>query len=229
MTAVRRAFSLFRSTVGQKIVMAVTGLVLVLFVVGHMLGNLKAFQGAEKLDGYAEFLREVGEPVFGRGQLLWLVRLVLVAAAVLHVTAALELTRRSRAARPEGYVRPLVPEASTVASRSMRWGGLALVLFVVYHLLHFTFGSVHPDFVAGRVYHNVVVAFQSPVVTGVYVAAMGALGLHLWHGVWSALQTLGVNHPRYNGLRRVLAIGLAVVVAGGFVLVPLAIFAGAIR
>jgi succinate dehydrogenase / fumarate reductase cytochrome b subunit len=224
-----KALTLYRSSIGKKVVMAVTGAILVLYVVAHMVGNLKAFQGAEKLDAYAEFLREVGAPVFGHGQVLWLVRLVLLAAVVLHVVAAVQLTRLAREARPEGYARGLAPDASTLASRTMRWGGVILLLFVVYHLLHFTVGSAHPDFVPGGVYHNVTVAFRSVAVTGVYLVAMTALGLHLAHGVWSAFQTLGLNHPRYNRFRRPLAVILAVLVAAGFAAVPLAIALGLIR
>ncbi len=225
----RRLFSLYRSTVGKKILMAASGVVLVLFVLGHMAGNLKAFQGPAAFDAYAEFLREVGSPLLGHGELLWIVRAVLVGAVAIHILAAWQLTRTSHAARPVAYRRRLEPEASTYASRTMRWGGVVLVLFVVYHLLHFTFGTAHPDFVTGAVYHNVIVGFRIWWVVAAYTVAMLALGFHLYHGVWSAFQTLGVNHPRYNGLRRPLAGIIAVVVVAGFLAVPLAVATGVLR
>lgn len=222
----RRLFVLYRSTVGKKILMALSGAVLVLFVIGHMVGNLKAFQGPQKFDAYAEFLRDVGAPVFGHGQLLWVVRVVLLWAVGVHILAAWQLTRTSHAARPVGYRKGLQPDASTYASRTMRWGGVILVFFIVYHLLHFTFGTAHPDFVAGSAYHNVVVGFRPWPVVVAYTVAMLALGLHLYHGVWSALQTVGANHSRYNRYRKPLALGVAVVVVGGFLVLPLGVLIG---
>ena len=224
--AMRRVLTLYRSTVGKKILMAVTGVILVGYVFMHMLGNLKVFYGAEKIDAYGEFLRVAGSPVFGHGQVLWLVRIVLLASLVLHVVAAVQLTTGSLLARPRGYSRRLATEASTYASRTMRWGGALLFLFVIYHLLHFTVGSVHPDFVPGGVYHNLSVAFQSVAMTIMYVVVMAALGFHLYHGVWSGFQTLGINHPRYNKYRRPFAVVLALVVALGFAAVPIAFFTG---
>jgi succinate dehydrogenase / fumarate reductase cytochrome b subunit len=224
----RRVFSLYRSSIGKKFLMAVTGVVLVGFVIGHMIGNLKAFQGEEKLDHYAEFLREVGDPFFSHGQALWIFRIVLLVAVAVHIVAAWQLTRQSRAARPEAYRKGLAPDASTWASRSMRIGGVALLAFIVLHILHFTTGTIHPDFVEGGVYHNVTVAFQSPWVTLLYAGTMLLLGLHLFHGIWSGLQTLGLNHARYNRYRRPLATVIALVVAVGFVAMPLAVFGGLI-
>lgn len=209
--------------------MAVTGIVLFLFVVGHMLGNLKIFQGPEKFNAYAEFLREIGDPILGHGQFLWIARLGLLLAVGIHIVAAVQLTRMSRAARPVKYKRALEPDASTYASRTMRWGGAIIAAFVIYHLLHFTFGTVHPDFVAGSVYHNVIVGFQDWIVAGSYMVAVGVLGMHLYHGVWSVFQTLGANNPRYNRLRRPAATAAALIIFFGFVAVPLSVLAGLVQ
>jgi succinate dehydrogenase / fumarate reductase cytochrome b subunit len=224
--AMRRVATLYKSTIGKKIMMATTGVVLVGFVLGHMIGNLKALQGAEKIDAYGEFLREMGSPILGHGQGLWLVRIFLIIAVVVHVTAALQLTRRNQLARPAGYAHRFKADASTYASRTMVFGGVFLLGFIVFHLLHLTVGSVHPDFEPGGVYHNLQVAFQAGWTVAFYVLAMVALGFHLFHGIWSGFQTLGLNHARYNRYRRPLAVGLAVVVAVGFMVIPISIFTG---
>jgi succinate dehydrogenase / fumarate reductase cytochrome b subunit len=223
--------ALWSTSIGKKAVMAVSGLVLVGFVVVHMLGNLKVFQGQAKFDLYAHWLREVGAPVFGPGQLLWLARLVLLAAAVLHVVAAVELTRISRAARPIAYARRR-PIASTYASRTMRWGGALLALFVIYHLLHFTFGAVGfgpGQFQPLSAYRNVVAGFSVWYVSAFYIAAMGALGLHMYHGVWSMFQTLGLNSDRSDSLYRALATVASLAVVLGNVSVPVAVLTGLVR
>ena len=222
----QRVVRLYKSTIGKKIMMAVTGVILVGYVLGHMIGNLKVFQGAEKIDAYAMFLREMGGPMLGHNQALWLVRGGLLLAFVIHVVAALQLTRTSQLARPERYGRRLDREASTYASRTMRYGGFFLLVFVIFHLLHLTFGTVHPDFEHGAIYHNLQVAFQSSLTAGVYIIAMIALGFHLFHGIWSGFQTLGLNHPRYNRYRRPLAVGLGIVIAVGFIAVPVSFFTG---
>jgi succinate dehydrogenase / fumarate reductase cytochrome b subunit len=222
----RRVVTLYKSTIGKKIMMAVTGVILVGYVLGHMIGNLKVFQGAEKIDAYGEFLREMGGPMLGHNQALWLVRGGLLLAFVIHVVAALQLTLTGQRARPEGYGRRLDREASTYASRTMRYGGFFLLVFVIFHLLHLTLGTVHPDFEHGAIYHNLQVAFESSLTAGVYVLAMIALGFHLFHGIWSGFQTLGLNHPRYNRYRRPLAVGLAIVIAVGFLAVPISFFTG---
>lgn len=222
-----RLLELYRSSVGKKIVMALTGAVLVLFVVGHMAGNLKAFQGAAAFNHYAEGLREVGKPFLPRTGALWIVRGVLLASVALHIMAAVQLARSSRAARSVDY-RKEESLAFSYASLTMRWGGVVIFLFVVYHLLHLTFGTAHADFVPGDAYHNLVVGFRNPLVSGAYIVAMGALALHLYHGVWSSFQTLGLNHPKYNRFRRPLAAAVATLVFVGFVAVPVAILAGVI-
>lgn len=220
-----RSVALFRTSIGLKITMALSGIVFVGFVIGHMFGNLKVYQGAEVFNHYAEGLREFGDPFLQYGQFLWIARAVLLVALVAHVWSAARLTRQSRAARDEGY-RKLDALEFSRTSRSMRWGGVALFAFVVYHLLHLTFGSVHPDFVAGDAYHNLVVGFQSAPVSGVYAVAMIALGLHLYHGVWSAFQTLGINGPRINRWRRPLALVIALIVAFGNLSFPVAVLTG---
>lgn len=209
------------STVGKKIVMAATGLVMVLFVIGHMAGNLLAFAGPARINAYGAFIH-------GTGELLWLVRIVLLTSVVLHIIAAYQLTRIEMAARPVAYARR-EPQVSTLAARTIRWGGALLLVFIVFHLLHFTTGTVHPDFVKGDVYGNMVVGFRVWPVALFYVLAMVALGLHLYHGTWSALRTLGVARPSGHPLHRRAATVLAIVVAGGFAVIPLAVMLGLLR
>jgi succinate dehydrogenase / fumarate reductase cytochrome b subunit len=215
MTAAGRFFA---SSIGKKVVMAVTGVALFGFVIAHMLGNLQVYLGPEALNAYAAGLRHLGA-------LLWLARLGLLVAVVLHIWSAYSLTQMNRAARPEGY-REKEHRESTYASRTMRWSGVFLFLFIVYHLMHFTFGNVHPDFIPGDVYHNFVVGFRQTLVSVVYILAMLALGLHLYHGVWSFLQTLGLSHPRYNHLRHAFATLVTVIVVAGNISMPLAVLAG---
>lgn len=220
-----RATSPSRSTVGLKVVMAVTGLVLFGFVVGHMLGNLQVFLPRHEgqpwaLDRYGEWLRELGH-----GGAIWIARGGLLVALLLHLSAAWQLTRRSWAARPVAY-RQWLAKQSTYASRTMRVSGPLIFLFVVYHLLHLTFGSAHPDFRVGGVHHNVTTGLAEPLAAGVYVVAMFALGLHLYHGIWSLLQTLGLAHPKFEGLRRGAAGFLAFVIVAGNISIPLAALCG---
>jgi succinate dehydrogenase / fumarate reductase cytochrome b subunit len=223
-----RVVAWFRTTVGKKVAMAVTGTILFLFVVGHMWGNLKAFLGPAHFNEYAEGLRTFGAPFFARGQLLWVIRAVLLAAVGVHVLAAVQLWLLARRARPTGY--RMTPHLElSAASRTMRWGGLAITAYVVYHLMHFTFGNAHPDFIPGDAYHNLVVGFQSLPVVAVYGVATLFLGFHLYHGIWSALQTLGLNRNAHGGWRRVAAGTVAALVFVGFMLVPVAVQAGIVR
>jgi succinate dehydrogenase / fumarate reductase cytochrome b subunit len=213
----------WQSTIGKKIVMAVTGIIMVGFVIVHMIGNLQVFVGAEKIDAYSRFLHH------GIGELLWLARIILLVSVVLHIVAAVQLTRIDTAARPVGYARKQ-PQASTVASRTMRWGGVALALFIAFHILHMTTGTIQPaPFVEGQVYGNLVGSFQIWWVTLIYVLAMIALGLHIFHGGWASVRTLGLNHPKPNPLRRRVAAAIAIGVWAGFTIVPLAIFFGWVR
>ena len=209
------------STIGKKTVMAVTGLVLVGYILAHVTANLLVFVGPEAIDGYAVKLREF--PVF-----LWGVRILLLVSVILHIVAAGQLAIRARAARPVGYHR-FAPQISSPASRTMRWGGVALLLFVVYHILHFTTGQAHSDFRHLAPYHNVTVAFREWWVVGIYVVALVALALHLYHGTWSLFQTLGIEHPQVNRARRRFATIIAVLVALGFVTIPIAVLAGVLR
>jgi len=209
------------TTVARKVIMALTGVVLTGFVLIHMIGNLLLYQGPEALNHYGELLQS-------KPPLVWTARLVLLACVALHIWAATTLTLANWAARPVGY-RKTAYEASTYASRTMRWGGPLLLLFIVYHLLHFTVGSVHPDFVRGDVYHNVIIGFQNPLVAFFYALSMVALSMHLFHGVESMLQTMGLSHPKYNGLRKVIGVAYAAVVAVGNLSFPLSVFFGLVR
>lgn len=210
--------SFYRSTIGKKIVMALTGLIGVGFVTGHMLGNLLVFQGPEAMNAYAEFLKS-------NMKLLWAVRLVLLGAVGLHVHAAWSLSRLARAARPAGYDRQVL-QVSTLSARSLRIGGVILLVFLVFHLLHFTVGTLHPAFSPTDVYGNVMIGLAVPAVTAFYLLAMASLALHLHHGIWSLFQTLGWNHPHINPLRRRLAALLAIVIAAGFAAIPVAVAFG---
>ncbi len=216
---------LYRSAMAKKAVMAVTGVMLFGFVFGHMVGNLKLFLGPEKINAYAEGLRDVGAPILGHGDVLWLARIGLLAAVGLHMLAAWQLTLLNRKARPIDYVTQ-APQAATYASRTMRFGGVTILLFVIYHLLHLTAGRVHVNFVHGDVYHNLIVAFQNPLVAGFYILAVSALGFHLYHGLWSLFQSLGWSGPRLNAFRRQFAAFFAIAVTVGFLSVPVAILTG---
>lgn len=217
--------TLLSSSVGRKIVMAITGIVLSLFVLGHMAGNLQAFlpNGPQALDHYGAFLREL---LHGTG--IWFVRGALLLAVGLHVWAYLGLTLKSWAARPKGYSVTDYEEAD-FASRSMRWTGPILAAFIVFHLMHLTIGNVHPHFVEGKVYQNLVTGLAPVPIALFYILAMGCLAFHLWHGAWSMLQTLGLSHPKYLEARKAFAIVFTVLVTGGFVLVPLAVLAGMLK
>jgi succinate dehydrogenase / fumarate reductase, cytochrome b subunit len=222
---------LWGTMVGKKVVMAVTGLVLVGFVVTHMLSNLKIFLGAEAIDAFAAYLRTMGEPLVPYSLLLWAVRIILLTCVALHIIAAVQLTRMNWAARPQGYdTKKSI--ATTYAARTMRWSGVILVLFIVYHLLHLTGGVV--GFQPGvfhhlSVYHNVAAAFSVWYVALFYIVAMACLCLHLDHGIWSMLQTLGWNHAQITSALRALSRGVALVVFAGFISVPVAVLAGWVR
>lgn len=212
----------YGSVIGKKVVMAVTGVVLVGYVAVHMSGNLLALKGAEALDGYAAFLQS-------SLPLLWGTRAVVLVSLVLHVHAALALSRLAAQARPARYA-GLARQASTWSARAMRVGGLVLAGFVVFHILHFTTGTVLPSrFVAGAVYDNVVRSFSIGWVVALYLIALVALALHLRHGVWSLFQTLGATHPNLNGARRTLAWLLAIAIPLGFAIVPLGVAFGLLR
>lgn len=217
-----RLLGLWNTSVGKKAVMAVTGLVMVAYLITHVLANLLVFQGPDKINAYSRFLH-------GTGGALWAARLVLLACVILHIVAAVQLTGRRQAARPVAYAAGRQPQVSTVASRTIRWGGGLILVFLVYHILHFTLGTVHPAFVEGDPYHNVAAGFGNPLVVVFYEAAMVAVGLHLYHGIWSSGRSLGVSAPSPHPIRRQLALALSVIVWAGFTVIPIAVYAGAIR
>jgi succinate dehydrogenase / fumarate reductase cytochrome b subunit len=212
---------LWESSVGKKAVMAVTGLVLVVYLISHVLANLLVFDGPDRINRYAALLH-------GTGEALWAARLVLLVAALLHVVAAVQLTLRSRAARPQPYAGGRVPQTSTLAGRTIRWGGALILIFLVYHILHFTTGAAHPDFVELNPYHNLRTGFRSPWVAGFYVVGMMAVGLHLYHGLWSSGRSLGVSQPSPRPFRRRLALVLAGSIWLGFTAIVMAGYLGRI-
>ncbi|MDZ4719965.1 MAG: succinate dehydrogenase cytochrome b subunit [Roseiflexaceae bacterium] len=231
------ALTIYRTSVGKKFVMAITGIIGYGFVIGHMIGNLKVFLGATAFNEYAEFLRTVGEPLLPARTLLWIIRIVLLAAVTLHVYSAIMLTRQAQVSRPVRYASQKKIQA-TFASLTLRWGGVAIFLFLIYHLLHFTFGVVHPDFrlesgASGLThpdaYHNVVTGFTNPLVVIVYLLALAALAMHMFHGVWSMFQTLGLNGQTTDKFFRGLAIASAVVLFLGFSSVPISVLAGFVK
>lgn len=218
----RLILDFWHSTIGKKVVMAVTGLIGVGFVVGHMLGNLQVFEGPGRFNAYAHFLKSLGE-------LLWLARAVLLAAVILHVIAAVQLSRRRLSARPVGYAGGSQREVSTFASRTIRWGGALLFVFIVFHIMHFTTLQIFRDYSETDVYSNVIRGFSHGWVTLFYVVAMAFLGLHLYHGAWSAMRTIGATRPKANPLRRTIAAGIAAIVWLGFTSIPLAVYFGVVK
>jgi len=232
-------FRLTQTTIGRKVIMAVTGLIGVGFVIFHMYGNLKVFgfmllgseyaTPQEHFDTYAETLRTFGEPIFGYSHLLWIARLVLITAVILHVWAAWSLYQDSHQARATQYTQHKKLRAN-FASIYMRVGGTILLIFLIFHLAHFTWGipGIHPDFIRGEAYHNLVVGMQSygyiPAI--LYALIMPVLGFHLYHGTWSMFQTLGLNNKDYTNPFRILALVVSIVVTVGFIMVPLAIIFG---
>lgn len=216
-----RLASLWRSTIGLKIVMGATGLIMVAFLIGHLAGNLLVFWGPAAINGYGRALRL--HPV-----LLWTARAVLIASVLLHIAAAALLTVRDLRARPVGYAR-LRPQATTLGARTMRWTGVLLALFIVFHLLHLTTGTIRPAPYDGpNIYANVVGGFHVPWVVALYVVGMLLLALHLYHGIWASLRTLGISPLAPSPLRRPLGGTLTVVLWIGFTLIPLAIVAGVV-
>ncbi|MER5495816.1 MULTISPECIES: succinate dehydrogenase [unclassified Streptomyces] len=219
--------TIWDSSVGKKTVMAVSGLVMLLYLVVHMLGNLKIFFGADEFNHYAHWLRTLGEPFLHYEWALWIVRLVLVAAVVLHAVSAYQLSRRDIRARPAKYVHRR-PRAG-YATRTMRWGGIILGLFIVWHILDLTTGTAHPGgFQPGHPYQNVVDTFSTWYGNTVYIAAVLALGFHVRHGFWSAAQTLGAGNAARDRALKALANALALVLTLGFISVPVAVMTGVV-
>ena len=216
-----RAQALWGSSAGKKAVMAITGVVLVAYLLTHVLANLLVFQGPDRINRYAAILH-------GTGGALWAARLVLLVAAVLHIIAAVQLAARRQGARPVAYAAGRRPQVSTLASRTIRWGGALLLVFLVYHILHFTTGAAHTQFVELDPYHNVVTGFTNPLVALFYLLAMAALGFHLYHGIWSSGRSLGLSPPSPQPLRRHIALVLAVLVWLGFTAIVVAAALGMI-
>jgi succinate dehydrogenase / fumarate reductase cytochrome b subunit len=218
---------LYRTSVGKKMLMALSGIVLVGFVLANMVGNLKIFLGRTELDRYAAGLRTLGEPIFPEGSLLWALRTITFTAFVVHIVCAIQLSLRSRRARRIRYERT-DHVAADFPAVTMRWGGVFIALFVVFHLAHFTWGTIHPGYtyVRGHVYDNVVGSFKQWWMTLIYVAMMVALALHLFHGTWSMFQTMGWNNRRWNATVRRATAALSIIIFLGFVSVPIAVYAG---
>ncbi|MCC7153455.1 MAG: succinate dehydrogenase cytochrome b subunit [Bryobacterales bacterium] len=224
-----RSASFYDSVIGKKAVMAITGFILFGFVLVHMAGNLQVFlpvhaNGVHPLDEYGAKLRAMPP-------LLWGARIVLLVAVILHFVAAIQLSLlNKRQARPQRYVK-LAPIVSTYASRTMIWGGLVIFFYVIYHLLHLTIGArfVNPTFEEGHVYQNLVSGLQNPVVAIFYMIANIVLAIHLYHGIWSMFQSLGIAHPRYTPILKRVSAVLAWVIGIGFCSVPLAVLTGFVK
>ncbi len=210
--------------------MAVTGIVLFGFVLVHMLGNLKVYQGREVFNHYAVGLRDIGSPFFPHEGALWVVRVILLIAVLLHILAAYQLTIMNWAARPIGYEERQYIRAG-YSARTMRWSGVFLAIFIVFHLAHLTFGAswAHPDFIPSDAYHNFVTGFTNWAVVAFYIAAQIFLGLHIYHGVWSLFQSLGWNNPRFNHWRDAFAHSFAWIIALANISFPLAVLTGVIH
>jgi succinate dehydrogenase / fumarate reductase cytochrome b subunit len=215
------------SSVFKKVVMAVSGIIMILYLIAHMIGNLHAFQGAQTYNDYATFLRTFGEPLFPRRTVLTIIELVLTVSVLAHMWAAFSLWRQAKTARPQGYVTKKA-NAQTYASRTLRWGGVIILAFVIYHILDLTAGAINP--VGGRTepYDRLIADFSNPWITIWYVLALVLLGMHLRHGIWSATQTLGQSNKRRERTVNAAAVVISVILTAGFLLVPLSILFGLI-
>ena len=225
---------LYSTAVGKKYVMAISGIAMMGFVLFHMIGNLKMYLGAEALDHYAEFLQVLLYPILPKNVMLWILRGGLITMLLLHLHAAWSLTMLNRHARPVKYQGARDYQVAKFASRTMRWTGIIVLAYLVWHLLDFTFGTVNAvgtdsTFVRGEVYNNVVRSLDRPVVAAFYVIANILLGIHLFHGAWSIFQSLGWNNPRFNNWRRGFATGFATIIVVGNVSFPIAVIAGIVK
>ena len=218
-----KPITFWQSTNGKKVVMAVTGFIMFGFVIGHMLGNLQMFEAPEHINAYGHFLHNLGE-------LLWIERIGLLLAIALHIIATIQLALRSKAARPIGYSRRQAINSS-YASRTMYWSGPIVLVFIIFHLLQFTAGYVHPHatFATGDVYQNVVSGFQVWWVSAWYIFAMILLGLHLSHGLWSMFQSVGIAHPRISIYLKFAARSIAAIIVLGYISIPISVLAGFIK
>ncbi len=231
-SSTRRPFlvELYRSALGKKYVMAITGIVGLGYVLAHMIGNLKLYQSAESFNVYAETLRSLLYPIFPEHAVLNILRVVLVLALIGHVVAAAQLTAMNRRARPEPqkYRSKRDYVVADFAARTMRWTGVIVLLFLVYHLADLTWGWVNPAEAGATPYEKVIASFSVPAIAGFYLVANLALGAHLYHGVWSLFQSMGWNNRRFNHWRKTLAIAFTVVVVGGNLSFPIAVLTGVI-
>jgi succinate dehydrogenase / fumarate reductase cytochrome b subunit len=226
-----RLIGLWRTTIGKKYVAAITGVIIAVWVVLHMLGNLKAIEGPggghAAIDRYAKFLRTIGSPVFPHDMVLWIIRIILIWAVVLHITVVTQLWVRNRRAKPAAHRTRTV--RATIFARTMPWTGLLILAFVIFHLLQFTTLTIHPTaLVNGAIYANAYYAFQKWWLVALYVVAVVVLGFHLIHGLWSGAQTAGVDSPDRNWFWRRTAAGAAIVTVVGFALIPILYWADAL-
>ncbi len=214
---INRAASFWQSTIGKKAVMAVTGAMMFLFIIGHLLGNLLIFAGREKINAYAAFLHFDDSA-------LWIIRSTLILAIILHIVATVQLGMRSKRARPIGYSRKEAINSS-YASRTMYWSGPIVLAFIIFHLLQFTAGIIHPEstYIAGDVYHNLVTGFRVWWVSAWYIFAIILLGFHLRHGLWSMFQSLGLAHPQHTLALKKAAFVVAVLIVSGYISIPICI------
>ena len=218
-----RAPGFWQSTNGKKAVMAVTGAILFLFILGHLLGNLQIFESRARLNAYGQLLHDLGE-------LLWIVRSVLIVAVLLHIWATIALALHNRKARPIGYAKKKSVNSS-YADRTMYWSGPIVLAFVIFHLLEFTAGVIHPEsrYIPGDIFHNVTAGFSVWWVSVWYIFALILLGMHLRHGLWSMFQSLGLNHPRHTPVLKQAALWIAVLITAGYISIPVAVLAGWVR
>jgi succinate dehydrogenase / fumarate reductase, cytochrome b subunit len=218
-----RACGFWASTVGKKIVMAITGVILFGFVIGHLAGNLQIYEGPAKLNAYGAFLHSIGE-------ILWPVRIILLICIALHITATVQLALRKQRARPIGYSCKQAI-ASSYASRTMYWSGPIVLAFIIFHLLHLTAGYIHPGaaYIEGDVYHNVVSGFQVWWVSLSYIVAISLLGLHLRHGLWSMLQSVGIHQPKYTAALKNAALVIALLIVLGYISIPISVLLGLVK
>jgi succinate dehydrogenase / fumarate reductase cytochrome b subunit len=213
------------SSVFKKVVMAVSGIIMLLFLIAHMIGNLHVFQGAESFNDYSEWLRSFGEPALPPRTLLTVIEVVLVVSVVAHMASAIALWRQAKRARPQPYVTKK-SVVQSYASRTMRWGGVIIGLFIVYHILDLTFGAANPEGTDSTPYDRLVASFQNPIATTVYVVALVLLGMHLRHGIWSATQTLGQSNKRRERTVNAAAVAFSVILIAGYLIVPASVVLG---
>jgi succinate dehydrogenase / fumarate reductase cytochrome b subunit len=220
-TPLNHVYRFYQTTVGKKAIMAVTGLILFSFVIGHLAGNLQVFEGREKMDAYGVFLRSLPAALYAA-------RIVLIISVTLHIVTTVQLARLKQTARPIGYVKKN-NAAGSYASRTMYWSGPIIAAFVIYHLAQFTYRVTDTRFIEGRIYDNLVITFQQPYISILYIIAMVLLGFHLSHGFWSMFQSLGIVSPAYSPYIKLLAQALAIIITVGFISIPICVLAGVVH